>query len=999
MKTGCHTFGCKKTRTGILFTQCFLAIILMAGHATLASVAGRTGNRPESRSHTGASIQGQLPAFDFTINAVAAQWRPLHDLAPLEPTTNGLVLRITGSDPYMSGPSRNYPAGKPLWLHVRLRSDAGGTCQVFYYTDHPTEEKSVRFHVPPGEGFEAQVPMPALGLGYSLRLDPPGAAGTCVVQRIWFEERVSYQAPAWIKPQPVDMPENAPVLTQGDLRLIHHPTLLGGFRLEVAGQPFAWGNPQAMAGYLQAGELRWLSLNHMSNGLVQAAKAGEGIVAQAEGLDADGGRWIIRQSFFPGSQGSIDFETEVITDQERDVLYLPMLTLLPGLASFGTNKNQGLLAGVEYLENESSSSEADLKAPAAWRQVVDTLKLTFPLMAIQAENRYAGILWEPAPHFCALFDSPDRQFHSGGHVMSLLFPGSDGQNREENNLLPYRPATLRAGERLRLRASLIGGTSDSVVAAVQKYIRLKGLPAVPDSGYSAREYNDLAAHGWLDSKIRQGNRYRHAWWPGFNPTPAADAALWMLWLAGQVKDPTLAGRLKEAVPLALAEVAPSSYNSAQVGHVRYPAPSLVFGATLENAANAGKNARNILSRFQSDGSFQYVPPANGIDYSRTHWSKEANGLAASLVSGLLESAIFSGNRDLIQEGLRCLRAMNKFKNTVPRGAQTWEIPLHTPDILAAAYLVKAYSLGYQITGDPVFLEHARYWAWTGVPFVYLTAPTPKPIGCYSTIAVLGATGWVAPVWIGQPVQWCGLVYADSLHHLAALDPDGPWKTMGDGIAVAGIQHTWPQSDQERQGLLPDFFHLRAQLSDGPAINPATVLAPASMMFNGPRVYDFQVFPRHTLWAHAPGQIDAVSETASEVRFTVHLWAPSPCWILVNGFRQPPRVKVNGKEIQLNAPHSFQSPEGRLLLHLEKTSTVELIHPAVAGLRIQPLPGRDRMNVCWPLNASDYVLEHRAALQEAVPWLTVSTPFQRVGDDLYVTWNLSNQSGFFRLRRH
>jgi len=144
---------------------------------------------------------------------------------------------------------------------------------------------------------------------------------------------------------------------------------------------------------------------------------------------------------------------------------------------------------------------------------------------------------------------------------------------------------------------------------------------------------------------------------------------------------------------------------------------------------------------------------------------------------------------------------------VPRGAQTWEIPLHTPDILAAAHLVRAYTLGYELSGDTRLLEQARSWAWTGVPFVYLTAPTPAPVGLYNTIAVLGATGWRAPVWIGLPVQWCGLVYADALYRFAGHDPGGPWKRLADGIVSAGVQHTWPLSDADRGGLLPDSYQL------------------------------------------------------------------------------------------------------------------------------------------------------------------------------------------------
>ena len=289
----------------------------------------------------------------------------------------------------------------------------------------------------------------------------------------------------------------------------------------------------------------------------------------------------------------------------------------------------------------------------------------------------------------------------------------------------------------------------------------------------ADPYFELAARGWLDSRIRENHRYRHAVWPGFNAQPASDAALWMLWLARQPGAVALAERLIGAATAAIGEVTPANYNTSQIGHNRYPLPALVFGALSENGESARHRGRSLLDRFEPDGTVQYQRRSDGLDYGKTHWAPDANGLTASVVFALLEAATFSGDSQLIEAGLRHLRAMDKFDNTVPRGAQTWEIPLHTPDILASAYLVHAYTLGYQLTGNTDLLEQARYWAWTGVPFIYLTAPTPEPVGLYNTIAVLGATAWQAPVWLGQPVQWCGLVYAEALNRLAPEDPPDP----------------------------------------------------------------------------------------------------------------------------------------------------------------------------------------------------------------------------------
>jgi hypothetical protein len=868
--------------------------------------------------------QTPIVAFDFASRQEADEWRAANHISKMDQLSDGLRLHIAGQDPYIHGPARDYPEGRLLWLRLRLKSDQGGGGQVFYYTGAPSEAKSVRFNVPAGQWHEVQLPMPALGAAYRLRIDPPGSAGTCILGRLWFEERTVFEAPAWPRPE-------APLLgsvlrvESGDLKLLQDRRGLGSFEVHVAGQLTAIGNTKAMVGYVVTNQVRWMPLGSSLN--TSAQELGEGFTLNSWWLDPDGARWNISTRCSPGTPGSINVETRVAVDQDRSVLYLPLLTLFPGAGSFGTNKNQGLFAGLEYLENEPSSSEADLIGPPAWRLVPDRLKLTFPLMAVQANDRYVGLTWEQQSFVSAVFDSPDRQFNSGGHLIGLVFPGSDGVNREERSLLPYAPKLIAANTPVTVRATLIGGQGSSVVPAVQKYVSLRGLPAIPQPGFTSSEYYELAARGWLESKGREKNLYRHAFWPGFPPQPASDAALWMLWLSSKVPDTDLGSLLSKASADALRQVAPDNYNSSQIGHIRYPLPSLVFGSVAENAGRARVQGEAILRRFAAPGTILYQPQKGGVDYGKTHWSREANGLTANSVLGLLEAAVFSGNRALIDAGLNHLEAMHKFQNSVPRGAQTWEIPLHTPDILASACLVRAYTLGYELTGDQKFLEQARYWAWTGVPFVYLTQPASGPVGIYGTIPVLGATSWVAPVWLGLPVQWCGLVYADALYRFVKHDPNGPWKKLADGIAVGGLQHTWPLTDQERKGLLPDFFDLRAQLRDGPAINPATVQVPAMRYFREQSAYEFHVFRKHGLRAHVPGTLSVVDEGASGVAFNYKSWAPQPCFLLVNGFSNPPKVKIDGRPIELQYPHSYSPADGHMIVRLDKDAFIEIEHRA------------------------------------------------------------------------
>jgi hypothetical protein len=293
------------------------------------------------------------------------------------------------------------------------------------------------------------------------------------------------------------------------------------------------------------------------------------------------------------------------------------------------------------------------------------------------------------------------------------------------------------------------------------------------------------------------------------------------------------------------------------------------------------------------------------------------------VLSLLNEAVFSGDRSLIDAGLEKLRALDKFRNTVPRGAQTWEVPLHTPDILASAHLVSAYVLGYQLTGDAGLLEQARYWAWTGVPFIYLTPPVPGAVGLYATIPVYGATEWVGS-WFGRPVQWCGLVYGESLYQLALVDPSGPWKQLADGIAASGTQQVWPARDTARQGLLPDFYLLQQQVSDGPAINPGTLQSQAIQFYTGVRPYTFWSVREHGLLIHAPGSIGSVTQSPDSVAFTITNLLSSPAWVLIGGLSAAPGVSIDGGPAD-GALHQYDAARGLLVLGVQGTRRIQLLH--------------------------------------------------------------------------
>lgn len=864
-----------------------------------------------------AMAEPALTEFDFTRSETCLEWQPAHDLKDFHPSSEGLSMTITGRDPYFVGPAHDYPAETPFWLHLRIKSETGGQGQVFFYKDQPSEEASVGFHVQSASWTDVRMPFPPLGRGYHLRVDPPGERGTVVIASLRFARRLSPTGPAWPKCEKATL--TRPLrLSSGNTTVSVAPE---GFELSVDGLPMAASHPTPMIGYAVNDETRWINLSR-SNVTAFVEDHGDVISRTVEARDSGGGHWMLHTRFGLGATpGVIDYECTLTTDRDRTAVFLPMLLMVAGRDTFGTNKNQALFSGLEYLENEPSSSEADLVGPESRRQIPANHKITLPLMVIQAREHYVGVIWDQAPDFCALFDSPDRTTLSGGHLMGVLFPGCDGQNRQEGALVPYEGMPLRAGQPVVLHAQLIGGQGESVVPAVKQFVAVRGLPPVPKLDYALPEYAKLAAQGWLDSKIREGNRFHHAVWPGFAAAPAADAAMFMHWLKERTEDDALRSRLDETEQAALAVVDPAARNSASISHLRYPVASLVYGGVADNAKRARQEATALLGRFQTNGLMYYHAPKTGEDYGRTHFARHANGMTGQVVANLLEAASLSGEPELIRAALEKLRGLGVYHNSVPRGAQTWEIPLHSPDILASAYMARAYLTGYILTSDPHFLDEARYWAWTGLPFVYLVSPMGTEAGPYGTIAVLGATGWRSPVWMGRPVQWCGMVYADVLFNLAQYDATGPWKKLAEAITTVGIHYTWPATDQDRVGLLPDVFDPLTLERSGPAINPGTVQAGAVRLYGSPAFYTMRVCP--PLILHAPGDVDSLEHHGKTIQFQVRTWLNSPYFLLINGVPEKAILSVNGRKVTLEPPHEYNAQLRQCILRVEGDPKVEI----------------------------------------------------------------------------
>ncbi len=817
--------------------------------------------------------------WDFTEGAQG--WVGNHFVKDLTAGPDGLAFVSTGIDPWIEGPPIDLPQEGMTRVTVTMKSDADAGAELFYGW-HFEAGRSVRFMVTnDGQWHDYVLTIrEPLGPGARFRLDPAAGPGSVVVRLIRVESLPGVAQPPLKTPRrpDADRTELASIRS-GDLIVKHSRLRWGDFLIEVSGVEMAAGHASDIIGVMSDGQPHWLDLSSAQFTCDEIAGA---LVCVATLSDPDGGQWRLTRRFSPGrTPGTLVVDMEFATDRDRRVVYLPWLTLFPGLETYGPRKAQGLLAGLEYLADEPSSSRLDITTPEHVRRAPDPVKITFPLMAITHEDRYIGLIWEPSDLVAPVFDSPDTIYGSGAHVMALTAPAV-GDLRFENDLAAHTPFPLLAGRPVRSRAMIVAGEGPTVVSAVEKYVQLRGLLPVPAFEGDFEAAVTLLARGWLDSAINEEGLFRHAaWGTSFRAQPASDAPVYMDWLARHCADTDLAERLKDGRDLALSKLPAGGPYSGTVSHVPTPAPALVLGDVEAYVRSRRSEAAVLLRNFDSQGIKRYQP--GKVDYSKGHFADHANGLAAADVTRILEAATLSADPQLIEQSLALLDKQTAlYAGTVPRGAQTWEIPLHTPDILASAHMVKAYTLGYVISQRPEYLEQARYWVWTGVPFVYLANPTPGEVGPYATIAVLGATNWQAPTWLGLPVQWCGLVYGSALHQLGQYDSSGPWRMLAKAITATGLQMTWPESDRERQGLLPDFFHLRAQISDGPAINPGTVQAHVPELFGRGQLYDVRRVERRNWFVHAPCEIDDLDTSDDALRFSVDGWGDATFHVLISG---------------------------------------------------------------------------------------------------------------------
>ena len=519
--------------------------------------------------------------------------------------------------------------------------------------------------------------------------------------------------------------------------------------------------------------------------------------------DADGAVWRLEAAFavLPGEK-NIKADYKLRCDKPRELLAFdgPMIHAL--------DRKEAILPGLEWLvDDEVSSGTLDIAEghPHQERYVVHPNMITIPAVGVHSENGTVGLLWDVHQQWdgrrdrpSAVFASPDRFENHRTHLMGLFLPGVP-EFVEPNRREASKPYPLAAGQELTLGSRIFAdGRAADALAVVDEWFRLNELPRatpLPHGSYDGEI--EFSMRGYLESLWVPDEQ---KWWTskgmvlmsrkGRPRTFVADLLLGEIISADADFQRACRRRADEVMALI-------------GGQPRLDAQRF-FGRQDLAFANPG-GAAGLLSGREEDGSWRFdadhlgTGPFLGANYYDLGPDRAVElGTCAQKASEILRYARISGDRAAYERMEKTLVLMESFD--VPRAAQVWEVPVHTPDVLAAADAVDAYIEAYRFSGDQRWLQGAVTWARRGLPFIYLWDDPEKPFLLGGSIPVFGAT-WYQGSWFGKPVQWNGLRYANAILKLDEYDRSLPWRDVADLVIRSAVRQQ--ELDGPDVALWPD----------------------------------------------------------------------------------------------------------------------------------------------------------------------------------------------------
>jgi hypothetical protein len=658
----------------------------------------------------------------------------------------------------------------------------------------------------------------------------------------------------------------------------------------------------------------------------------------------------------------VDIRTLVgpIADAPLRAFYGPVY--YAGDGAFGARKDTALFPGLEYLTgDEVSSGDYGVVPPYSNRLVPNPLKITMPLMAVAADGLCTMAFWNPnqlwtnpptpGGHRSACFDSPARHEDRDGHLFALLGP-SVLEGLPENAREMPEPVSIAAGEPLVQKESIAALPGADVTAAVRYWFDVNGVPDPPPMPRTWAEESRLVARGlsetaWDPAKKGWHSALDDPFGPGYN---SGNALLLHQFTRVNPADP-----LTPAINRELDEA------WAATGYQRGFDEAFFFGDSASAVNGQVAGGLRLALEMSAEGAYAFHPTKGGLMINQAQsrsLGKDGGvnvGTCVMSLEPLMRAALFTGEPVLVQAGERGLACLDRFSR--PQGAENWEVPLACPNLRAAALATRCYLYGYELTGKPAYLARARYWANTGLPFLYAWNAADRPIMRYATISVMGTSIYTG-TWFGNAVQWVGLVYADAIRELAPYDPGFPWAKVADGVLISAVQQQKTDASPcKHVGFFPDSYTpVKGDETYHWCLAPTSIGLLAEALHGTNPAASATVLRAadgRTVHVIAPGRTTDASLEGGTLRFTSHYLPGEAHEIAIARVARAEQVTVDGAvlpraEIKPDGDPAWQPTAwGSLRLRLRPTGEAARIEvrgcelvPAQAAADLSAIPNGD-----------------------------------------------------------
>ncbi len=684
----------------------------------------------------------------------------------------------------------------------------------------PGETATLRYELPPAGGQSESLPVAVTWRGGRL------------------QSTASLRSYAWpaLPAVPYSRPTGPEVLDLGPYVLVQNPQVRWLICREAPGLGalvYAWTD----RGWELAGSVTpWVELvlpgrGERAPGLatLTASTGAEDARLNATLVDESGLICRVR-AILPVDDIALRFDLTVSSRDGAQVLAVRGPAVHAGDGSTGADKGVAIFPGLEYLEgDERSSSTRDLALPHADRRVPHKFKVTVPMMMV--ETRTGGpvvaVAWDAkqkwdgehlAPAAC--FASPDFITNRDSHLMQLLLP-SVPEGLPENARQAQEPLTITPDRPWRLKQRIgVGVPRPDATAALRWFDDWLGYPEAEAPPRSFADEMALCRHGWLvtcwDKETRKG---RHC--VGWSPANSPGHATLMLMDARAVATGEAKQQLLERVDLVgnqtIEQEGPGGLASGANCHIMGWEFPYHWGGLPGALAGMREQAEGIMRSQEANGGWGFYPSEDRKSLGAP--GTQTMGTCAGPAYRLAKWAAISGDPAVTAAMRKALERLREFR--VPRGAQGWECPILQPDVLASAYALRAAVWAYHATGEAQYLDDARFYARTGLPFQYVWDDGEHPGMRYASIPVFGST-FFTHSWIGLPVQWCGLVYAYGLVELMRFDSDDLWRRQVEGMTVSAMHQQWPLDNKDLAGSYPDSYGQWFTVRNGAYINPEDI---------------------------------------------------------------------------------------------------------------------------------------------------------------------------------